>query len=88
MQELKSGDLCVPGSERFGDYRNQLISWQEYEAKAEAYCRQVGISPDPATFVRSMKTWLSDTIPRGTPHSRLYPVIIAITRFSPWRWLS
>ena len=45
MQELKSGDLCVPGSERFGDYRNQLISWQEYEAKAEAYCRQVGHLP-------------------------------------------
>lgn len=62
MQELKSGDLCIPGAERFGDYRDQLISWQEYEAKAETYCRQVGISSDPAAFVANAKAWLTDTI--------------------------
>ena len=25
MLELKSGDLCVPGSDRFSDYRKELV---------------------------------------------------------------
>jgi len=30
MLELKSGDLFIEGSEKYGDYREQLISWDEY----------------------------------------------------------
>ena len=28
MRELKSGDLCIEGSEKYADYREQLISWE------------------------------------------------------------
>jgi Domain of unknown function (DUF4158) len=31
MLELKSGDLCVPGSDQFSDYRKELISEDEFE---------------------------------------------------------
>ena len=27
--ELKSGDICVPGSESYADYREQLLPWEE-----------------------------------------------------------
>jgi hypothetical protein len=30
MWELKSGDMCTKGSEKFADYRSQLIAWDEY----------------------------------------------------------
>jgi len=29
MVELKSGDLCIAGSEQFSDYRDQLVSWTD-----------------------------------------------------------
>jgi hypothetical protein len=28
MTELKSGDLCIPGGDTYGDYRDQLVSWE------------------------------------------------------------
>lgn len=62
MQDIKSGDLCVPGGERFGDYREQLISWEEYEVKIKAYCEQAGISSDPAAFVAAACKRLTNTI--------------------------
>ena len=31
MLELKSGDLCVPGSDQFSDYRKELVSEDEFE---------------------------------------------------------
>src|SRR5258708_36701891 len=41
--ELKSGDICVSGSEQFADYRDQLLSWSECEPKVAAYCQQLGL---------------------------------------------
>ena len=29
MNELKSGDLCIPLSDKYRDYRDQLKSWDE-----------------------------------------------------------
>jgi TnpA family transposase len=60
MWELKSGDLAIVGSEQFSDYRNQLISWQDYEAAVDNYAEQAGISAAPAEFIASIKDWLSD----------------------------
>ena len=34
VNELKSGDLCIPGSEEYGDYRAQLVSWEEVPTAA------------------------------------------------------
>ena len=30
LWDLKSGDLYVEGSDQYSDYREELISWEEY----------------------------------------------------------
>lgn len=41
--ELKSGDLAVEGSERFADYRAQLLPWAMCEPQIAEYCQEVGL---------------------------------------------
>ena len=55
VNELKSGDLCLPGSDDYGDYRDQLVSWEDYHRDVAAYAVQAGVSADPATFVAELK---------------------------------
>ena len=47
VNELKSGDLCIPGSEEYGDYRDQLVSWEEYDRDVAGYAEQAGVPADP-----------------------------------------
>ncbi len=56
--DLKSGDLCVPGSGVFSDYRDQLISWEDYEQGVDEYGEQVGLPVESKAFVQSLRTWL------------------------------
>ena len=62
MVELKSGDLCVAGSEQCSDYRAQLISWEAYAQQVATYCQQVGIAADPAQFTQDLRTKLAESI--------------------------
>jgi len=62
MLGLKSGDLFIEGSEKYGDYRNQLISWDEYWSSLDTYCEQIGCSADPDIFVDHLKERLTSTI--------------------------
>ena len=62
MLELKSGDLFIEGSEKYGDYTTQLISWEEYQASISTYCEQTGFSMDADEFVTNLKTWLTSTV--------------------------
>ena len=57
--ELKSGDLCLPGSDDYGDHRDQLVSWEEYHRDVDAYAAQAGVPADPATFVAELKDGLA-----------------------------
>jgi TnpA family transposase len=59
VNELKSGDLCIPGSEEYGDYRNQLVSWEEYNRDVAGYAEQAGVPADAAAFVAVLKSRLS-----------------------------
>lgn len=59
VNELKSGDLCLPGSDDYGDYRDQLVSWEEYHRDVGAYAAQAGVSADPAVFVADLKARLA-----------------------------
>lgn len=59
LQELKSGDLCLPGSDRFADYRDQLISWEEFQREVGAYAEMVGLPVKAEAFVAHMKTRLT-----------------------------
>ena len=43
-------------------YRRQLVSWDEYDAQIDTFCRQVGHTADPATFVQNIHAWLTSTI--------------------------
>ncbi len=51
MQSLKSGDLCLPGSEQFSDYRQELVSQEEYLQGITVYGEQAGIPVEGKLFV-------------------------------------
>ena len=63
MQELKSGDLCLPGSEAYSDYRSQLVSWEDYYREIGAFGEQAGVPIDGPAFVARLKAEL-DTAAR------------------------
>jgi hypothetical protein len=43
--DLKSGDLCIEGSEKYADYRKQLISWV-----LNTFCEQAGLPTTAQAF--------------------------------------
>lgn len=59
--ELKTGDICVKGSENFADYREQLLTWEECEPMVADYCRELGFSETSEGFVQQIKQWLTVT---------------------------
>ena len=61
VNELKSGDLCIPGSDEYGDYRKQLVSWEEYQQGVGAYVEQAGLPVDPKAFIATLKHELAET---------------------------
>ncbi len=58
--ELKTGDLCVEGSEEFADYRDQLLSWEECEPKVAQYCQRLALPMTAEGFVEHLRTKLSE----------------------------
>lgn len=61
VNELKSGGLCIPGSEEYGDYHGQLITWEECERDVAGYAEQAGIPAGPGAFVTALKARLAKT---------------------------
>lgn len=61
VHELKSGDLCIPGSDQYSDYTLQLLSWAEYEKTIQQYCEQAGLSSDSNQFISNLKVQLAST---------------------------
>ena len=61
VNELKSGDLCIPGSDEYGDYRDQLVSWDEYRRDVAGYAEQAGVPAEPAALVAALKARLAAT---------------------------
>lgn len=59
---LKSGDLYIEGSSAFGDYFDQLLSWQEVQAQLADYAQQMGFPTEPKAFVGHLKDWLAEQI--------------------------
>ena len=73
VNELKSGDLCIPGSEEYGDYRDQLVSWEEHGRDVAGYAEQAGVPAEPGAFVAALKAQLAATASatdRGLPGER------------------
>ena len=69
-QELKTGDLCVDGSDEYADHREQLPPWEECELLVARHCEELGLEPTPEGFVRQLKGRLSRT---ALEVNRLYP---------------
>src|SRR3954463_9639653 len=55
MTELKSGDLCIPGSETYGDYRDQLVPWEPYRRQIATYAEQAGLPAPPLAIVTGLR---------------------------------
>ena len=60
ITELKSGDLFVACSENYNDYRDQLISWHQYEREVVQYSELVGLPISPKEFVNKLKKELAE----------------------------
>jgi len=48
--QLKSGDICVFGSESYADYRLQLLTWSECELLVGEYCQNLDFPTDALTL--------------------------------------
>ncbi|WP_257263773.1 Tn3 family transposase [Endozoicomonas sp. ONNA2] len=55
MEALNAGDLCIEAGDMFSDYRDKLISLEQYQDHIEEYSRQSGIATDPDAFVEELK---------------------------------
>jgi hypothetical protein len=70
--ELRSGDICVFGSESYADYRLQLLSWSECEPLVGEYCQKLGFPEDADGFIDHLKSWLAQTassVDEGYPNN-------------------
>jgi len=70
--DLKTGDLCVRGSEEYADYREQLLPWEQCARQIDEYCAEVGFTPSAAGFVAGLRAWLTttaDAVDRGYPEN-------------------
>lgn len=56
--ELKSGDLFVPGGERYDDYREELVDDATFQSELAGYGEVSGISTDPGSFVSTLRDQL------------------------------
>ncbi|WP_454727828.1 MULTISPECIES: Tn3 family transposase [Cupriavidus] len=78
VNELRSGDLCVVGSDSFADYRVHLLPWRECERRLPEYCAKLGMPANAQDFVAHLREWLSDaahTLDSGFPDKRQHVTI-------------
>ena len=59
MQDLRSGDLSIPGSDRYSDYRGELVTEEEFQKGLASYGEKAGIPVEAAAFVSSLKERLA-----------------------------
>jgi len=63
-RELQSGDLFVRHSEQYGDYREQLISWDAFESQVADYGAMLALPTEADAFVVQLRQRLADTAKR------------------------
>lgn len=59
--DLKSGEVCIEGSESFSNYRQKLLPWEDCERELPAYCERIGIPPTADGLVDALKELLTTT---------------------------
>jgi TnpA family transposase len=60
MRELKSGDLCIPGSDRYSDFREQFVSEEECLQNLTSYGERSGVPTEPKAFVAALQGKLEE----------------------------
>ena len=60
-KDLRSGDVCIEGSEAFADDRKQLLPWEDCLQMLDLFCERVGIPNTADGLVEALKKSLSDT---------------------------
>lgn len=76
-QELKSADLCVEGSEKYSDFRKQLISWENFHKKLSRYSNLLGLPADVDEFVLYLQNLLaseSEKLDRSYPQDQEFSI--------------
>jgi TnpA family transposase len=56
--EIKSGDLFVPGGEKFDDYREQLVDDDLFRSEIDEYEKTSGVLTDADAFIDELKAKL------------------------------
>ncbi|ALT77166.1 Tn3 family transposase [Paucibacter sp. KCTC 42545] len=72
MEELKSGDLYVQNSDQFDDYRDHLVTWEQFEAEVGGYSAMVGLpanGDDLVTLLKQQLTELSQKVDDRIPEN-------------------
>ena len=59
MKDLQSGDLFSTHSNDFDDYREHLVSWDEYGGELSRYCDITSLPKDGAGFVAQLRAEMS-----------------------------
>jgi TnpA family transposase len=62
LWDLKSGDLYVEGGDQYADYREHLISWEDYAQQIDSYGTLVDLPTDGKAFIKHMRDWLHERI--------------------------
>jgi TnpA family transposase len=57
---LQSGDLYVPGSGAYDDYRTQLLPWERCKERLGHYCRSVGLPTSGGDLVSTLRQRLTE----------------------------
>ena len=55
---LGNGDVYVVGSQKYADYRDQLLSWEECKPKIKGYCEALGLPENGKKLVTTLKSLL------------------------------
>jgi TnpA family transposase len=64
VRELKSGDLCVIGSDAYSDYRDELVPMAECERTRDDYGEKVDLPVERNAFIQHLRTLLRDAASR------------------------
>ena len=71
MNDLKSGDLSVGGSDQWRDWREQLVSEDEFAALLQPYCVRAGVLGDAQAFVQKLQATFAKPPPTPTGDIRI-----------------
>ena len=60
VEELKTGDLAVNGSEVFADFREQMLTWRQCQSRLDDFCEVSGLPRTAEDFVAQLKRELRE----------------------------